>query len=467
MKKLLSLFFAISLTLSACGTATSQPAPPTQTGTPTVTPTTTQTPTSTITPLPTIPTFTPTFDVSTIVTFTPAEQAECPVPQKYPIIKLLNFGDYYPELISALNQGASIEKVIDIFEQRINQHDNPAGNAIYSEKIRYELVDLTGDEIPEIILQGNGFRQRKSLILGCAKGEYKILLSRAYPLDRTYLISVDANQNGINEVILVDEKGSTLGSWFNLSVIEWHKDAFQILLSDVESNSAFQSIQVDDIDNDKTKEIIWSFSEYLYSFPPWRTGIDTYKWDGKQFVRLPIRYDPPQYLFQALQDGDRATRDGNFVDAEKAYQETILNSKLEWWSEKRQNDTMYNINNEGWSAIGTPALGTPDPAEYPSLAAYAYYRIMLLHIVQGQEAEAASTYQTLQETFGNDPYAAPYVEMATAFWDSYQSTQRMYDGCAVAIQYTVEHPEILIPLGSDYHGAQSHIYKPADVCPFR
>ncbi|HQU35993.1 MAG TPA: hypothetical protein PLR65_05365 [Anaerolineales bacterium] len=43
----------------------------------------------------------------------------------------------------------------------------------------------------------------------------------------------------------------------------------------------------------------------------------------------------------------------------------------------------------------------------------------------------------------------------------------MYDGCAAAIQYAVEHPEILIPLGSDYHGWQAKDYKPEDVCPFR
>jgi hypothetical protein len=92
---------------------------------------------------------------------------------------------------------------------------------------------------------------------------------------------------------------------------------------------------------------------------------------------------------------------------------------------------------------------------------------MLLHLAQGQEAEAASTYQTLQDTFGSDQYAAPYVEMATAFWEAYQSTHKMYDGCAAAIQYAVEHPEILTPLGSDYHGWQSHTYVPADVCPFR
>jgi hypothetical protein len=45
-------------------------------------------------------------------------------------------------------------------------------------------------------------------------------------------------------------------------------------------------------------------------------------------------------------------------------------------------------------------------------------------------------------------------------------THEMHNGCAAAIQYAAEHPEILIPLGSDYHGAQSHIYVLADVCPF-
>ena len=44
MKKIICLFFIISLTLSACGTASTQPTPPAQTGIPTVTFTATQTP---------------------------------------------------------------------------------------------------------------------------------------------------------------------------------------------------------------------------------------------------------------------------------------------------------------------------------------------------------------------------------------------------------------------------------------
>ena len=128
---------------------------------------------------------------------------------------------------------------------------------------------------------------------------------------------------------------------------------------------------------------------------------------------------------------------------------------------------MRKLTDEGYLALGTPAPGISDPSEYPRLAAYAYYRIMLLHLVQGYESDANTVYNTLQEKFGSDQYGYPYVDMASAFWEAYQSTHKMYDGCAAAIQYAAEHPEILIPLGSDYHGAQSHTYVPEDVCPFR
>lgn len=141
--------------------------------------------------------------------------------------------------------------------------------------------------------------------------------------------------------------------------------------------------------------------------------------------------------------------------------------KMTWGSPERQKYEQGQIDSI-WLNEPTPSVvSTKDATEYPRLAAYAYYRIMLLHFVQGNESEASTVYKTLQEKFVNDPYARPYVEMASAFWDASQSTHKMYDGCAAAIQYAAEHPEMLVPLGSDYHGSQSHIYVPADVCPFR
>jgi len=63
--------------------------------------------------------------------------------------------------------------------------------------------------------------------------------------------------------------------------------------------------------------------------------------------------------------------------------------------------------------------------KYPKLAAYAYYRIMLLQFVQNQESEATTTYNTLQQKFGNDQYTHPYTEMATVFWDVYHPPQNV------------------------------------------
>ena len=193
-------------------------------------------------------------------------------------------------------------------------------------------------------------------------------------------------------------------------------------------------------------------------------------WNGNTISLYQAEYSPPYYRFQALQDGDALTTEGKFTRALHFYQQTIFDKELQWFTAERSVYDFWGYHSKYFPSFAEPtSTATPqlDSTEYPRLAAYAYYRIMLLHLVQGGEAEAASTYQTLYETFGTDPHAAPYVEMASAFWEAYQSTNKMYDGCAAAIQYAVEHPEILIPLGSDYHGWQSHVYEPADVCPFR
>jgi hypothetical protein len=228
--------------------------------------------------------------------------------------------------------------------------------------------------------------------------------------------------------------------------------------------------QIYDTNNDGTREIILTrgappFGSESEEFP-WRTYISTYAWNGSSYILKSKEFEYPKYRFQAIQDADEYTKSGLNEKALSYYQDVIFNKDLGWWSLERREfllDYLHTLN----TPTPSPLDPTPDLTEYPRLAAYAYYRIMLLHLAQGGEAEAASTYQTLQETFGSDPYAAPYIEMATEFWEAYQPTEKMYDGCSAAIQYAVEHPEILIPLGSDYHGAQSHIYKPADVCPFR
>src|SRR5205823_14407 len=115
----------------------------------------------------------------------------------------------------------------------------------------------------------------------------------------------------------------------------------------------------------------------------------------------------------------------------------------------------------------------PDPSEYPSLSAYARYRIMLLYVVRGDLSDAKTVYDTLQAKFPAGQVGHVHTEVATAFWNAYQASHSVAQACTQAIAYAAEHPaDVLAYLGrSDYSkypfGDQSLIYRAADVCPFQ
>lgn len=461
MKKLSFLFFALGLILSACGAAATQPVLPVQTSTPTLPPTLTQTPippTSTITPLPTIPTFTPTFDVSTIVTVTPAEKAECPL-----VVSVPNPDFSFLAIPSSWDISERIKSYNNLREEITNFLNIngivPLISYLDLTNKRYFLQDVTNDGVSEFMFA--------SAIFGCNNGKYKILLwfdpnvtGGTPTIEQIH----DGNHNGIPEVIINTNTGNHGGRWYR--IYEWLGNSFRSVLHEFFTN-ADGEWEFQDLNNDGIQELI--VTEGVEASPlstqiQSRNAYRYYQWNGTIYAQYYYQFDYPIYRFQAIQDGDFEVTQRQYDQALLLYQDAIFSKKLGWWSPAQyefMKNKYYNSN------VTLPPPPIEDPAEYPRLAAYAYYRILLLHLAQGQESEAALTYQTLQKTFGKDPYAAPYVEMATAFWEAYQSTQRMYDGCAEAIQFAIEHPEILVPLGSDYHGSQSKIYKPEDVCPFR
>jgi len=338
----------------------------------------------------------------------------------------------------------------------------------------YALFDLTNDDVQEFAVRAGAF-----YIFGCHKGIYETLLilpPDGYLTPPNIVNIDDVNADNIPDITLRLTTGSQGGR--DYQVYEWDGNEFKNLIDSYSDNYPNDgtiyvmtngNIAYSNIDNDITKELIvvkgipiWS--GYIGGLP-WRNETQYYKWDGNHYVFHTNEFTAPEFRFQALQDGDRFTLSDAYKRALETYQQTIFSDKLEWWSlERRLFLQDRYITGENEPPDTPPQVNT---SEYPRLAAYAYYRIMLLHLVQGYESDASTIYNTLQEKFGSDQYGAPYVEMATAFWDAYQSTHKMYDGCAAAIEYAAEHPNILIPLGSDYHGAQSHQYKPEDVCPFR
>jgi hypothetical protein len=482
------------LILSACGqvptgdqlagTVTPVLVTPSVTTTPSPIPTSTNTasptatPTASITPLLTILTFTPTFDASTVVTVTPALKAECP--KENPNLKLdLNVlfaqeGMQLPKRQAALdflNNGGTPETLLDAFLQEFRWLPSDQG----------VQRDVTGDGDDELILNDG----RGIIVFGCKDGKYQTLLNQtaepAWLQIISFKISDDMNNNGIPEIIIDAQGGHTFSS-NEVSIFEWDGSDFAALIQGKSfgdnkylpfaDTPVLTNIIIRDTDTNSTLELLLQndlsipIPSYYSYLMPWRNEINVYSWNGTHYILSRTEYTSPEFRFQAVQDADREVGYGNFDKALLLYQDVFHNNTLRSFSHEIAVNEIVKS-----SAIDdnqpTPTPVPPDITEYPRLAAYAHYRIMLLHIVQGHESDAGTIYQTLQQKFGNDPYGSPYVEMATAFWNAYQSMHKMYDGCAAAIQYAEDHPEILIPLGSDYHGSQSHTYVPADVCPFR
>jgi len=429
------------------------------------------------TALPTIPTFTPTFDVSTIVTVTPASPAACPKENPTAVATFVtpNSDGYYDmfgpnDILTYLNSGGALAPFVA----------NPARPV--SDTLLGTIVDLTGDDLSEVVYIGIQY----SAILGCKDGKYQNLFELA-PGDFSLGLEdiLDLNKDGIPELIFYS---FSRHGFAYVYIIGWDGNQFRSLINvgtDSYTGAAIDSVfastyhRLTDTNGDGLKEIaiVYDVNEFCDGLgglnfcdgTPAREQTTTLAWNGQNYVDLkPITYAPPKYQFQAIQDGDQQARYGKYTEALSFYQAAIFDDRLEWWSPEREEYEVQVHRSQFDDPRPTaPSPPTPDNTEYPRLAAYAYYRIMLLHIVQGHESDARTVYKTLQQKFGSNPYGLSYAEMATAFWDTYQSTHNMYDGCAAAIQYAAEHPEILVPLGSDYHGSQSHIYVPADVCPFR
>jgi len=290
------------------------------------------------------------------------------------------------------------------------------------------------------------------------------------------------NKNGIPEIVLYN---LVHYGYVAVSVFEWDGNTFRSLIDMGRYSSTDPTIidgvsttdynlRLIDTNRDGLKEIVLvydvnqlcgGFGDFCDGTPA-REQTTILGWNGQNYVVRQRYYAPAQYRFQAIQDGDTASSQKEYDKALSLYQEAIFSDKLQGYSPEIHD----NLRAQWDAKYRTTPTPTPYPIaldEYPKLAAYAYYRIMLLHLVQGHEPDATTVYNTLQQKFGNDQYGHLYVEMATAFWNVYQSTHKMYASCAAAIDYAVKHPEILTPLGSDYHGSQSHIYVPADVCPFR
>ncbi len=480
--KLIILIVAVALSSCAAPAPTLSPTthPPsatlTQPPTRSPTPELTATPSYSVTPLPSA-TFVPTLLPTAINTeIAPEDVGVCPTENS----------DLKPDFSLDILANESVPRVLEPSLDFLNRGGSPDALGVYlgQSHIRFYKGDLTGDGIPEISVNST----LKYDVIGCIGGEYVVLLTftdfprPAFP--EVYEIK-DMNLNGILDVVFFTPVTCGFHACYQTSVLEWHPTGFKFISkSSWQFHSTFLSmagpykLEIKDIDSNGTFELILDggipFWDDYRDGLPWRVQTDTYMWDGEAYSLYRTELGPPEHRFQAIQDGDEAMRWNEYDKALAFYQQAIFDEKLKAWS-LEQREYEWAI----WDARFDPETPTPaptpalDPAEYPNLAAYARYRIMLLHLQHGYESDAKIVYDTLQQKFPDGQAGHTYAELAATFWSDYQTNHDLKQACTKAIEFAASHKvAVLAYLGNIagggyeyyYHGWQSHDYAPEDIC---
>ena len=343
-------------------------------------------------------------------------------------------------------------------------------------------IDLTGDNMPELIVQE--LQPWHLFIYSCKNGKYQSL-PISYETGRAEYPKVikisDANRNGKPEIITLVSRRTMGVSGYD--IFEWDGQKFSSIVyyppesfsQDISGGTPLIELQVIDLDASGTDELVWKWEEPLWTTYqqglPLRKYTSIYEWNNNQFIFKKGELAPPEYRFQAVQDGDRATLSGEYGKAFSFYQQAISSDELDWWSLERR-----NYEQSEFPAIRPTPLPSilPDPNEYPNLAAYSWYRILLLNVVLGKTTDAKSVLDTLNNEYPIEQAGGIYTELANKFWKRYNAEKDIGSACERAITFANQYPEQVFKYigyyyegSNDYHGDDSHFFFPQYICPFQ
>ena len=171
---------------------------------------------------------------------------------------------------------------------------------------------------------------------------------------------------------------------------------------------------------------------------PLRGFSRDYQWDPDTAV-MALQGEttlPAIYRIHVVYDADRAFLNGEYRSAMDAYNRVIEDDSLDDW--------MYG--EEG----------------YRRLSAYALFRNMLLHLVEGDHDLARDAYQMLRESHRDGP-GHPFAEMGATFWEAYVEEQGLEAGCQAARAYAERNAEETVD--ALYYGYANPAYTIMDLCP--
>lgn len=457
-RKVSLLFLSLALLLSACAApevqATPTAIPPMWTSLPTDTPTLppTNTPPPSLTP-----TLTPTFS-GPANTRTPAPAARCPKPSNRPYTITLS------------------EKHREDYETQIQNYMNTHGSAVGleaalnriitdpSQSLRVQITsqDVTDDQTPETIIElfypsSYTWETPGTLfVFTCQAGKYQSILYWGFGYHEALFAITDMNGDRVPEIVSTERFPPVESDPRGFLIREWNGTDFTDLTTPGYVSSPVISGGdgvITDTDKNGTLELIISGDYGTPHYGPGRSLHQLWAWDGKAFTLYSAYVDPPVWRYEAVYEGDAASKARYYAIARDSYQRAIFDDSLLAWS--KDQDPL------------NPQPGLGDPDERARLSAYARYRLLLLDVAQSNLDDAQMTYETLQSQFPPGTAGHEYTGWASFFWQAYTSNYNLEDACnKVMEESNFPYPrDIIEPLATQANRDLAY-YDSYDVCPF-
>jgi hypothetical protein len=279
------------------------------------------------------------------------------------------------------------------------------------------------------------------------------------------LQSGDINADGALDLTYIQFTGSdTRGiPYHTITSLEWNESQQQLKdLTDGGIKIGGCLREITDTDGDGVNEIVAAIvaRDREHGPPPHRMDTAIYAWDGTQYVLSQTIPGPPLYRYQALEDAWAAVEGGDFDSALQLYQQAI------------QDDDLLQL----W--VELPEGEQPEreqPKQRPYIAAYAYYRMMLVHVLKGDIGTARATQERLVGEYrieGNDDQwdesklGYGFAQMAHIFWQAFETDQNVSTGCDAVVTYATENPQLIEWLVRFGGGLDATVEEPLDLCPF-
>jgi hypothetical protein len=302
-------------------------------------------------------------------------------------------------------------------------------------------VDFTGEGTPDLLMSYSAPDDGGTLtILSCIAGQYTILYQVIMGGDAPEIMNIgDMNADSKPDVLFdsygcssEDKKNCT----YRTQLITWQPDDGQFIsmLNGPIISSA--PLTYTDMDNDRVQELVVKLTDTgNASTGPLRTGVNIYDWNGTGYVLSIVQLDPPQFLFQVVQEGDSNFARQAMDKAIPLYQQALASTSLRYW-----------LNDE-------PTY----------IKSYIYYKLLLAQAYT-DDKNLLTTFQTALAAYPDPNNAPVYVAMINSFWNGFQVTNNLHSACQEVQVIIAARPEAVGLLNR--YGSRSPAIAAQDLCPF-